>query len=89
MKSNLAFEVLNEDDGFDDNSQVNALTISSTDVSDNNPPSSRVRKVNASISTGLASLEIDDLPLSVSPLMGRKFDVKRILNAVNDSLTHE
>lgn len=91
MKSNLAFEVLNEDDDFDDNnSQVKA---SSVQVSDNHPPTSLSggpggvgRVTEESLTNELASLEIDDMPLSVSPLLGRRMDVKKILNAVNDSL---
>ena len=93
MKSNLAFEVLNEDDDFDD-TQVNTNT-SSVNVSDNHPPSSLSGgdgkggaggTAEEAVTSGLASLEIDDMPLSVSPLMSRRMDVKKILNAVNDSL---
>ena len=87
MKSNLAFEVLNEDDGFDDDSQVDT---SSVNISDNPPSSFSGGGGTLDVmNSGLACLEIDDLPLSVSPLMGRRFDVKKILNAVNDSLPHE
>ena len=95
MKSNLAFEVLNEDDDFDD-TQVNTNT-SSVNVSDNHPPSSLSGggaggkggtggTAEEAVTSGLACLEIDDMPLSVSPLMSRRMDVKKILNAVNDSL---
>ena len=41
------------------------------------------------MTTALAALEIDDLPLSVSPSLNRRWDVTGILKAVNNSLTHD
>jgi len=91
MKSNVAFEVLDEVEvnsagssvivGFD---VVNANADVTTEHLSQETP------INNEVTSALAALEIDDdLPLSVSPMMNRKIDVKSILNAVNKTLPQD
>jgi len=77
MKSNVAFEVLDE---VEVNSAGSSVIVG-FDV---------VNAINNEVTSALAALEIDDdLPLSVSPMMNRKIDVKSILNAVNKTLPQD
>ena len=95
MKSNVAFEVLDEVDVYSESSRAGSSVFGGLGVVSGDGASSAEQldqrtPTHNEMTSALAALEIDDdLPLSVSPMMNRKIDVRRILSAVNKTLPHD